>query len=81
MNYPTLLALTCSLRVGLPASTTRFAGTTAVPVGSAVSTGDDESLRDSFAHRKSSVSSTADRAGSQADGTVRVLGNRRFPGC
>ena len=31
MNYPTLLALTRSLRVGLPASVTRFAGTTVVP--------------------------------------------------
>jgi hypothetical protein len=39
VNYPTLLALTRSLRVGLPGSPTRFAGTTAVPVGSAVSTG------------------------------------------
>ena len=37
VNYPTLLALTRSLRVGLPASKTRFAGTTAVPAGSAVS--------------------------------------------
>ena len=39
VNYPTLLALTRSLRVGLPDSPTRFAGTPAVPVGSAVSTG------------------------------------------
>jgi hypothetical protein len=39
VNYPTLLALTRSLRVGLPASTTRFVGTTTVPAGSAVSAG------------------------------------------
>ena len=39
VNYPTLLALTRSLRVGLPASKTHFAGTGVVPVGSAVSTG------------------------------------------
>ena len=39
VNYPTLLALTRSLRVGLPASKTRFAGTGVVPAGSAVSTG------------------------------------------
>jgi hypothetical protein len=31
-------------RTGLPVSMTRFAGTTAVPVGSAVSTGVDESF-------------------------------------
>jgi len=41
VNYPTLLALTRSLRVGLPASTTRFADTESVSVGSAVSTGVD----------------------------------------
>ncbi|MFB6124001.1 MAG: hypothetical protein ABEJ78_11160 [Haloferacaceae archaeon] len=56
VNYPTLLALTRSLRVGLPASTTRFAGTEVVPTGSAVSTGVDESLRDSSAHQKSKIS-------------------------
>ena len=40
VNYPCLLAAVGgSLRQGLPGSTTRFAGTTAVPVGSAVSTG------------------------------------------
>jgi len=40
VNYPCLLAAVGgSLRQGLPASKTRFAGTTAVPVGSAVSTG------------------------------------------
>jgi len=38
VNYPTLLALTRSLRVGLPASTTRFADT-GVSTESAVSTG------------------------------------------
>ncbi|MFT4933065.1 MAG: hypothetical protein ACI91T_002970, partial [Natronomonas sp.] len=37
VNYPTLLALTRSLRVGLPASRTRFADT-GVSTGSAVST-------------------------------------------
>ena len=31
VNYLTLLGLTASLRVGLPASVTRFAGTTVVP--------------------------------------------------
>jgi len=40
VNYPCLLAAVGgSLRQGLPGSTTRFAGTTVVPVGSAVSTG------------------------------------------
>jgi hypothetical protein len=39
VNYPTLLALTRSLRVGLPASKTHFAGTEMGPTGSAVSTG------------------------------------------
>jgi len=43
------------LRVGLPDSTTRFADTE-VSTGSAVSTGVDESLRDSFAHQKSEIS-------------------------
>jgi len=38
VNYPTLLALTRSLRAGLPASMTRFADTEA-STGSAVSTG------------------------------------------
>jgi|GEM_PF-5980813 len=56
VNYLTLLALTRSLRVGLPALTTRFAGTTVVPTGSAVSTGVDESLCDSFANQKSKIS-------------------------
>jgi hypothetical protein len=40
VNYPYLLAaFGGSLRQGLPASTTRFAGTGVVPAGSAVSTG------------------------------------------
>jgi hypothetical protein len=40
VNYPCLLAAVGgSLRQGLPASTTRFADTTAVSAGSAVSTG------------------------------------------
>jgi len=59
VNYPCLLTrgvAARSLRQGLPDSTTRFAGTTAVPVGSAVSTGVDESRCDSFAHQKSSIS-------------------------
>jgi len=57
VNYPYLLAAFAgSLRQGLPGSTTRFAGITAVPAGSAVSTGVNESLYDSFAHQKSSIS-------------------------
>src|SRR6056297_1780733 len=48
-----------SLRVGLPASTTRFADTE-VSTGSAVSTGVDESLCDSFAHQKSPISGDVD---------------------
>jgi hypothetical protein len=55
VNYPTLLALTRSLRVGLPAFTTRFAGTLAVPAGSAVSIGVDESLCNSFTHQNSLI--------------------------
>ena len=39
VNYPALLGLTASLRPGLPASMTRFAGTESVPTGSAVSAG------------------------------------------
>lgn len=40
VNYPCLLAAVGgSLRQGLPGSTTRFAGTTAVSTASAVSTG------------------------------------------
>ena len=50
VNYPALLDLTASLRVGLPASTTHFADT-GVSTGSAVSTGVDESRGDSFAHQ------------------------------
>jgi hypothetical protein len=42
-KYPCLLAaFGDSLRQGLPASRTRFAGTTAVPAGSTVSTGRSE---------------------------------------
>ena len=51
VNYPTLFAPMRSLRVGLPASKTRFADTGEVSVGSAVSTGVNESLCDSFAHQ------------------------------
>jgi hypothetical protein len=53
VNYPCLLAtFGGSLRQGLPASTTRFAATITVPTGSAVSTGVNESLRNSFAYQK-----------------------------
>ena len=38
-----------------PVSMTCFAGTTTVPVGSAISTGVDESRSDSFANQKSKV--------------------------
>ena len=53
---PYSLAFTRSLRVVLPVSTTRFAGTELVPVGSAVSAGVDESRSDSLAHQKSPIS-------------------------
>jgi len=56
VSYPTLIALTRSLRAGLPTSKTRFAETTAVPAGSVVSTGVDESWGGSLEHQKSPIS-------------------------
>ncbi len=60
VNYPTYRSPDGSrLRVGLPVSTTRCADT-GVSTGSAVSTGVDESLSDSFANQKSSISGDVD---------------------
>ena len=51
------------MRPGLPASTTRFADTESVSVGSAVSTGVDESFCDSFANQKPTASGDAETLG------------------